>query len=328
MNVLVTGATGFIGSHVADKLLAKGYHVKCLVRETSNLRWLENKNFELVKGSLSNTQSLENAVKDVDYIYHIAGNTSAKNLEGYMQGNCQGTINLVNAALKVNDNIQRFLYVSSQTACGPASSYEEPTTEDMPLNPITNYGRSKKAAEEALDKYKMDIPITIVRPPAVYGPRDTEILSIFKMIKFSIAAYMGFDKKYVSLVHSEDLSHGIIEAAESRKTIGKKYFISSDDIYTWKQVYNVMKMGLKKQVLIPIKLPHFMVLGAGAVSEFFGKFASKPPVFNYEKGIDFIQKYWICSTDSAHKDFNYSQQMSLEDGIFNTIEWYKKMKWL
>lgn len=328
MKVLVTGATGFIGSQVAEKLLDAGYNVNCLIRKTSNLRWLQNKNFNLVKGSLSNITSLEDAVSDVDFIYHVAGNTSARNLDGYMQGNCKGTINLIEAALKKAPNLQRFLYVSSLTANGPAISLNEPTTEDMPMLPITNYGRSKKAAEEALEKYKMKLPITIVSPPAVYGPRDTEILSIFKIIKMGIAPYIGFDKKYVSFVHSDDLARGIIEAAESRKTIGKKYFISSDEFYTWKQIYEIIKYMLGKKIVLPINLPHFIVLAAGAISEFFGKFATTPPVFNYEKGIDFIQKYWICSTESAHKDFNYSQKMPIEDGIKNTIKWYKKMNWL
>ena len=328
MKVLVTGATGFIGSHVADKLLAKGYEVRCMVRKTSNLRWVEGKDYELITASLSDTDSLEKAVEGVEYIYHVAGNTSAKDLDGYMQGNCQGTKNLVEAALKKTNNLQRFLYVSSQTAAGPAISLNEPTTEDMPMRPITNYGRSKKASEKMLASYSMTLPFTIVRPPAVYGPRDTEIFSIFKMIKLGLATYIGFDEKHISLVHSEDLSRGIIEAAESKRTLGKTYFISSEEFYTWGQIYKLMKKAFGKKNILSLKLPHSLVLTAGRISEFFGKFASKPPVFNYEKGIDFIQSYWICSTNSAHKDFNYSQQVSIEEGIKETIEWYRKMKWL
>ncbi len=328
MKVLVTGATGFVGSHVAEKLLAKGYEVRCIVRKTSNLRWVEGKDFELITASLFDIEGLEKAVEGVDYIYHVAGNTSAKDFEGYMRGNCQGTKNLVEAALKKTNNLQRFLYVSSQTAVGPSISLEEPKTEDMPMNPLTNYGRSKKASEKMLASYTMKLPFTIVRPPAVYGPRDTEIFSIFKMIKWGLATYMGFDEKYVSLIHSEDLSRGIIEAAESQTTLGKTYFVSSDEFYTWGRIYNAMKEAFGKKLLLSLKLPHPLVLGAGRISELFGKLSPKPPVFNYEKGIDFIQPYWICSTESAHKDFNYSQQVSLEEGVKITIDWYKKMKWL
>ena len=328
MKVLVTGATGFIGSHTADKLLEKGYDVRCIIRKTSNLRWLEGKKIELIEAALTNKKELEKATVDVDYIYHIAGNTSAKNLAEYMQGNCQGTINLMEAALANAPNLKRFLYVSSQTAAGPAHSPTAPTTEGMPMNPITDYGRSKKAAEEAVNSYSSKLPITIVRPPAVYGPRDTEIFDIFKMVKSGLMPYMGFNKKMLSLVHSDDLSNGIIAAAESQNTIGKTYFVSSDEFYEWKEIYKIMKKHFGKSFTVSIYLPHFLVLGAGVISGLLGKLSPKPPVFNYQKGIDFIQQYWICSTEEAAKDFGYKQKISLENGIEETIKWYKEMKWL
>ncbi len=328
MKILVSGATGFIGSHVVDKLLAKGYDIRCMVRKTSNLRWLENKNIELVYASLSDVDSLKNATQNVDYIYHIAGNTSAKNLDGYMYGNCTGTINLIEAALSSAPKLSRFLYVSSQTAAGPALSKMHPSTEDMLMHPLTSYGKSKKAAEEAVNSYSGKLPFTIVRPPAVYGPRDTEILAIFKMIKAGLIAYMGFDEKYVSLIHSDDLARGMIEAAESRNTIGKTYFISSDVFYSWHQVYEIIKKELNKKYTLNLRLPHFLILAAGSISGALGKFSSKPPVFNYEKGIDFTQKYWICSTASARKDFGYTQQIPLEHGIHDTVQWYKANGWL
>jgi nucleoside-diphosphate-sugar epimerase len=328
MKVLVTGATGFIGSFVAEKLLEKGYNVRCLIRKTSNLRWLENKNYELVEGSLSDIDSLENATKDVDYIYHIAGNTSAKNLNEYIEGNCNGTTNLIEAAMKNAPNIKRFLYVSSQTACGPALSKNEPTDEHSHLNPITDYGRSKKLAEESVKSYIGKIPWTIIRPPAVYGPRDTEIYSIFKMINSGLCCYMGFNKKLLSLVNVYDLADGIIDAAETTTTLGKTYFVTSETFYDWHYIYHLIKKELNKKITLTIYLPHFLVLTAGAISGFFGSFGKKPPVFNYQKGIDFIQPYWICSHKSATKDFGYRQKVSLEDGIKNTIKWYKDMKWL
>ena len=328
MKVLVTGSTGFIGSFVAEKLLAKGYAVRCIVRKTSNLRWLKNKDFELVESSLDDKMSLEKAVEGVDYVYHIAGNTSAKNLDDYMKGNREGTINLLEAVLKKAPNIKRFLYVSSQTAAGPALSADNPTEVDMPMNPITDYGLSKKAAEEAVHSYAGKLPFTIVRPPAVYGPRDTEIYSIFKMLNFGLIAYMGFNRKLVSIVHVDDLSDGIIAAAESNNTSGKTYFVSSEIFYDWKDVYQIMKKGLKKKFTISIYLPHGLVLAAGAISGFLGSFSGKPPVFNYQKGIDFIQQYWICSTKRATEDFGYRQKISLEQGFADTIKWYKDMKWL
>jgi len=328
MKVLVTGATGFIGSYVAEKLLAKGYKVRCIIRPTSDLRWIKEKNYELIKGSLFDINSLEEATKDVDYIYHIAGNTSAKKLNEYIDGNCNGTINLINAAIKNAPNLKRFVYISSQTACGPALSLDAPSTEDSPLNPITDYGKSKKLAEDAIKSFIDKIPFTIIRPPAVYGPRDTEIFSMFKMINMRLCAYIGFNKKMLSLVHIDDLCDGMINAAEVNTTLGKTYFITSEEFYDWKHIYRLMKKELNKNITLNIYLPHFLVLAVAGLSGFLGSFAKKPPVFNYQKGIDFIQQYWICSPKSATKDFGYRQKVSLEQGIKDTINWYKDMKWL
>lgn len=328
MKVLVTGATGFIGSHVADKLLAKGYDVRCIARKTSNLRWLDGKNFEIVEASLDNPESLIKAVEGVDYVYHVAGLTFARNYEEFLKGNRDATANLISVLEKHAPNIKRFLFVSSQTVVGPAKSLYEPVDETTPRNPITSYGRSKKEAEDVVLSYKDKIPFTIVRAPAVYGPRDTAIYDIFRTVKMGLGTMVGFRDKYISLIHSEDLSRGIIEAAESEKTKDEIYFVSSEEFYTWKQLINIIAEKMNKKFVLKIRLPHFIVLTVAAISEFLGKFSDKPPVFNYEKGIDFIQDYWICSTEKAKRDFGYRQMMSIEDGMQNTIEWYKQNKWL
>lgn len=328
MKVLVTGATGFIGSHVADKLLAKGYYVRCIARKTSNLRWLDGKNFEIVEASLDNPESLIKAVEGVDYVYHVAGLTFARNYEEFLKGNRDATANLISVVEKHAPNIKRFLFVSSQTVAGPAKSLYEPVDETTPRNPITSYGRSKKEAEDVVLSYKDKIPFTIVRAPAVYGPRDTAIYDIFRTVKMGLGTMVGFRDKYISLIHSEDLSRGIIEAAESEKTKDEIYFVSSEEFYTWKQLINIIAEKMNKKFVLKIRLPHFIVLTVAAISEFLGKFSDKPPVFNYEKGIDFIQDYWICSTEKAKRDFGYRQMMSIEDGMQNTIEWYKQNKWL
>jgi len=328
VKVLVTGATGFIGSHVADKLLAKGYYVRCIARKTSNLRWLDGKNFEIVEASLDNPESLIKAVEGVDYVYHVAGLTFARNYEEFLKGNRDATANLISVVEKHAPNIKRFLFVSSQTVVGPAKSLYEPVDETTPRNPITSYGRSKKEAEDVVLSYKDKIPFTILRAPAVYGPRDTAIYDIFRTVKMGLGTMVGFRDKYISLIHSEDLSRGIIEAAESEKTKDEIYFVSSEEFYTWKQLINIIAEKMNKKFVLKIRLPHFIVLTVAAISEFLGKFSDKPPVFNYEKGIDFIQDYWICSTEKAKRDFGYRQMMSIEDGMQNTIEWYKQNKWL
>jgi len=328
LKALVTGATGFIGSHLADLLLEKGYQVRCIYRKTSNLIWLKDKPFELIEAGLSDPDSLKNAVEGIDYIFHSAGLVTARNDEEYLKANRDGTKNLLEAALKYAPNLKRFLLISSQTAVGPSASLDNPVNEKTPLHPITAYGRSKKAAEEEALKYIDRLPITIVRPPAVYGPRDIGIYDIFKVVNKGLITLIGFKKKYISLINSWDLCRGILLAAESENSIGKSYFISSDKFYSWEEVMGIIKTEFGKKHIITIKIPHSLVLSIAGISEFFGRFSKKPPIFNYDKGKDFIQNFWTCSIENAKKDIGYEPKVSLEEGIRATLNWYKENSWL
>jgi nucleoside-diphosphate-sugar epimerase len=327
MLALVTGATGFIGSHIADQLFERGIDVRCIVRKSSNLRWLAGKSYQIFEASLNNVDSLISAVNDVDIIIHSAGLVAARSYEEYLSANRDGTLNLINAAL-YNNKLKRFVYVSSQTAFGPSKSLVRPIDEDSPANPVTAYGKSKLEADRAVMQYKNKLPITIIRPPAVFGPRDTATLSIFKAIKYGLVSYIGLSKKYVSILHSYDVARAVIDSALSSVCEGKAYFISSDEFYSWNKINNVIISAMDKKFAIPVKLPHFAVLAAGWINELFGRFAKKPPVFNYDKAIDFIQKYWICSDARARADFGFQQLMSLENGVIETVKWYENHDWL
>jgi len=325
---LVTGATGFIGSHIADLLLEKGYEVRCFHRKTSNLRWLKDKPFELVEASLSNVESLKAAVKEVDYIVHSAGVVAARNEEGFMKGNRDSTRNLLEAAKMNAPNLKRFVFVSSQTVAGPADDLKTPKTEDIPALPITAYAKSKLAAEHEVLAYKDIFPITIVRPPAVFGPRDIAIYQMFQVAQKGLGTLIGFSPKFLNLIHSTDLSRGIVQAMESEKAVGETYYIASKEIYNWKQIMTAIKTALNQRIFITVRIPHFLVHIIAAFSEFFGRFAKYPPVFNRDKGKDFVQNYWICSIDKAEKDLGFEQMISLEEGIEQTIRWYRDNGWL
>lgn len=332
MKALVTGATGFIGSQVVDYLLERGYEVVCTVRKTSKTRWLDGKPVELVEASLSDIEALKKAIlgggKPVDYVFHIAGLTAAKNDDIFMKVNRDGVKNMLRAIDESGVKLKRYLHCSSLTVSGPAKSLEEPITEDMPYNPITGYGRSKKAGEDEVRKYMNKFPVTIVRPHAVYGPRDEDIYGIFKAMKMGLGTMIGCKPKYVSLVHSFDLARGIIDAAESPNTIGEAYNLASEHPYTWDEVMPAMKAALHKKIYVPVHIPHFLVLSLAWISGEAAKLAPKPWVFNYDKGIDFIQKYWIASSEKAKRDFGYKQTISLEEGMKITADWYKEHKWL
>ncbi len=328
MNILVTGATGFIGSHIADRLIGMNHNVRCIIRKTSNLRWLKGKPIEFVEASLNDMYSLKGALKNIEIIIHSAGLTAAKNYQDYLKGNRDGTRNLLEATKEVAPEIRRFVFISSQTAVGPAQSLESPTNEDSICKPITSYGKSKYEAELEVLKFKDIFPITIIRPPAVYGPRDTATFDIFKVIKKGFCPLIGFKPKYASIIHSSDLVDGIVLATFSPQAIGQTYFISSDGYYDWATINDIIAEAFQIKKCYKLKIPHFLVLTTAAISGFIGQFSSKPPVFNYEKGIDFIQNYWICSIEKAKKELNFHLTIPLEKGLADTAKWYLENNWL
>jgi len=324
--VFITGATGFVGSHVADYFFSQGYKVKCLARKTSNLSWLRNE-YEIYEGSLSQISSLKKGVDEADLVVHVAGVVAAKNYDAYYDANVQGTINLAEACVATHTK-KRFVLISSLTAVGPSSSFENPVDVESPMNPITAYGKSKKEAELAIWKFKDKLDISIVRPPAVYGPRDAAIFAVFQSVAKGVGLLIGFGRKNLSLVHVSDLARGIYLAGTTEKAIGKTYFISSDEFYNWDQLMNIIKNGFGKKSIVKLKLPHSIVKILGASSEIIGNMLGQTPVFNRDKAIDFIQENWTCSNRAAFEDLNYKQEVKIEEGIASTIKWYQENKWL
>jgi nucleoside-diphosphate-sugar epimerase len=323
---VVTGASGFVGSNLVDYLLEKGDEVHCIVRKTSNLRWLKGKNVTIHDSGLFDKEGLKTILKDVDYLYHVAGVVKAKREEDYFKGNVETTQNLLDVVLEVAPNIKRVLVVSSQTAAGP-SKLGKPVTEDMPPNPITTYGRSKVAQEKLVKKYMDKLPITIVRPPAIYGDRDTEIYLVFKTYQKGLMTLIGFNHKELSIIYVKDLVHGIYIAATSEISKGEIYFISSKKFYNWPQIGEIIHKAMGKKA-VTVRLPHFLVYTVAAFAQFFAMFSSKPATFNLEKARDFVQEAWTCDTAKAQRDLNFVEKFSLEEGMKRTIEWYKKEKWL
>ncbi len=327
MIIAVTGGTGFLGSHLVDRMLEQGHQVRTLVRKSSNLRWLEGKNVEFVEGDIRDAASLEPFIRDADIVYHIAGVVKARDREGYFAGNVGATENMLDAARRFAPNLRRFLYVSSQTAAGPSPSFDRPVREDDTPRPITTYGESKIAAENAVRAAGDTLPWTIVRPPAMYGPRDTEIFIYFQAISRGLNSMIGFDDKRLSLLHSDDLVHGMILAAEAENSVGQTYFISSEEFYSWPQVGNITAKALGKRVFT-IRLPHALVYTVAAFAQGFAALQHKPATLNLEKARDITQRYWTCDISKARAELGYQPRVSIEEGIRGTAEWYRAQKWL
>lgn len=326
VNALVTGSTGFIGSHLVERLLAKNYTIRCLVRRSSDRTWLEGKPVELVFGDLFDHTALRQAVTGVDYVYHSAGVTKAKKKEDYYRGNATGTHNILEAVSEHNPRLKRFVHISSQAAVGPSES-KTPITEEAPAHPLTTYGKSKWNAEQECHAAASKIPITICRPPAVYGPRDKDVFEFFNTMSKGLQPMVGFSEKFVSLIHVADLVRGFVLAGESEKAAGQTYFISSNEAYGWKEVGEVTRAVMNTRAL-RIRIPAFGVYTVAAFAEFFSLFSAKPALINFEKARDMVQDYWTCDSSKARRDFGYEQQVSLENGIRETVNWYKNHGWL
>jgi dihydroflavonol-4-reductase len=323
---VITGANGFVGSHLVDLLLKEGYSVRCITRKSSNLKWLNGKKVEIFNCGLTNKEELKKAFTGAEYIYHVAGVVKSKTTEGYFDGNVETTRVMLETALEFKDNLKKFLIVSSQTACGPSLNGKYITENDS-CHPITTYGKSKLAEEEVAKSYMDRLPITICRAPAVYGERDTEIFIFFQTFNKGLMTSVGFDKKQVSLIHVCDLVRGFYLAATNDKSSGQTYFISSEHYYTWDEVGAATSKVLNKKAL-KVKVPHFVVYFIAAIAQFFAMFSSKPATLNIEKARDLVQHSWTCDTSKAIKELGYRQQISIEEGIERTCNWYKEMKWI
>jgi nucleoside-diphosphate-sugar epimerase len=325
MRALITGATGFIGSHLAEQLHARGYELKVLTRATSDTKHIRHLPLEYVGGSLADAESLKEAVSGVDYIYHVAGVVASKDRAGFFAGNQIATRNMLEATKQYNPDLRRFIHVSSLAAIGPAPDADHPVDETTPLHPITTYGESKAAAEREVTAMMDRLPLTIVRPPAVYGPRDVGVYTFFQtMSRMRFAPLMGFGHKLVSLVHIEDLVRGFIQAGESSRGEGESYFISSEELYTWERVGEVAAKIFGHSRARYVRLPHALVFTVAGLSGFLGRFSSKPPILDFEKGRDITTPYWICSVEKAKEHFGYRQQVSIERGVEETIAWYRE----
>ncbi|WP_337872062.1 NAD(P)-dependent oxidoreductase [Ignavibacterium sp.] len=323
---VVTGGTGFVGSHLVDLLLNKGFEVRCITRKSSDLRWLKDKDVKIFDCGLYDKEALKEIITDADYVYHVAGVVKSKTKEGYFRGNVDTTRTLIEATLESKSNLKRFLVVSSQTVTGPSMDVK-PVNEETECRPITTYGKSKLEEETLVLSYKDKLPITICRAPAVYGERDTEIFIYFKTFSKGLTTTIGFNEKKLSLIHVLDLVRGFYLAATNEKSQGQVYFISSEELYTWPQINNITSKIIGKKP-IAIKVPHFLVYTIAAIAQFAAIFSSKPATLNIEKAKDITQQYWICDTSKAVRELGYHQQISIEDGIKRTVEWYKKMKWI
>lgn len=323
--VLVTGANGFVGSHIVDTLLRRGYDVRAMVRKSSNLEWLERKDVELVYGTLDDREAMNLAVKGANAVIHNAGVIASQERYHYYKANSEGTRLLLEAVIENAPDISRFVYVSSQAAGGPT-----PTpglrTEAQESEPVTHYGRSKLVAEGHLAKFDDQLPITIIRPPSIYGPRDIAFLTMFKMIADGWQPIIG-DQRELSLTHVQDLARQIVLQMEHEDAIGEMFYSAPFDPITFEELGDLIAKVLgatPRKIRIPDAVIRY---GYPAVFPILKILGIKPP-FNNDKLPEILGERWTISGDKAKEMLGFEGQMPTLAGLGQTTEWYRWKKWL
>lgn len=327
MRILVTGARGFIGSFLVEALLTRGDTVRCLLRDNKKAAgWLSGLALEIVTGDINDKPSLQKAVRGVDSIFHVAGITKARNRSEFDRINFEGTQNLLEAAHQFNPDIRRFVLVSSLAAAGPSLNGHPVTELDTP-HPISNYGQSKLKAEEAVRRYRDRLPVTIVRPPAVFGPRDKDIFEIFKYANKGWRLRLGGGPRFTSIVYVKDLIAGLLLAAKKEEAIGQTYFMCNDDFYAIHDLEdNIAEiLGKKLRTLtLPLPLAYLVALGFEGV----GKLTGRAQLLNLDKFQELKATHWICDNRKTRNELGFSTNFELKEAFKETADWYHKNGWL
>lgn len=324
MKAFVTGGTGFIGSHLVDHLLQSEdfEEVRCLVRTRD--KWLEGKPFKRIKGDLFDLGALRTGAEGADVVFHLAGVVKAPTQREFDRANVEATENMVRVAQKCG--VKKIVILSSLAAVGPST--EKPVDENTPMNPVSMYGRSKKKMEELVHRTAADdVSITILRPPAVYGPREDQIYTFFKMASMGICPIVGNgERPRISMVYVDDVVQGLELARRQLESGVHTYFVSGPRIHTWNEIRSVTSKVLGKKML-PIYVKPKWVKGIAKVVEKSASYFGIYPVLNREKANEMVLE-WTCSIEKAVRELKYDPSYSLQKGISKTIHWYKLHHWL
>lgn len=326
MKVLVTGATGFLGSHLAEQLVRDGHQVRATVRSSSNTRFLESLGVELANASLETGAGFDKALQGVDAVVHGAAIVKARRPDEFYQVNAGGTQSLLDAVRAHAPNLKRFVYVSSLEAHG-FSEDGKPRAVHAEPKPVTHYGRSKLEGEQMVLAAKGDLPVTVIRPPAIYGPRDTEMFAFFQVVNRRLMPFMGDKSNTLSIVYAPDCARAIVLSLTEDHDSGSVYFVEDGEVYTQHQMGQLIADALGKKA-IALSLPIPAVTAVAAVAEAYGKMRGQAVMLTTDKVKALRQRYIVCSSKEIRQDLGWSPAVPFAEGARVTADWYKNEGWL
>jgi nucleoside-diphosphate-sugar epimerase len=327
VTVLVTGATGFIGSHLVDRLLAEGVRVRCLLRPASPRggagRHLPATGARAMVGDLISCSGLDAALDGAAIVFHLAGATKALRASDYYVGNVKATENLLRA---MSNSSARLIHVSSLAAMGPSLD-GTPLREDAPPHPLTHYGKSKLEGEQAVRGSAISGRATVIRPPVVYGPRDVAVYQVFKAAANGARVRIGKPESFFSVIYVADLVDGLLLAAQSKQAAGKAYFLANPDPVSWTEFSAIAALTMVKEIRT-ITLPIWAAYLAGSFADLLSRVSRRPSILSRDKIRDAQERFWVCDTTRAGAELDFHTQTSLREGVAATLEWYREAQWL
>jgi nucleoside-diphosphate-sugar epimerase len=322
MKTLVTGATGFVGSHLAETLRRRGDEVTALARSAAKAAALEPLGVRVVPGDLHDRAALERAVEGQDLVYHVAGVVAARNEADFLTANRDGTRHVVEAAESAG--VGRLVFVSSMAAAGPAAR-GRPLKGDEPPRPVTAYGRSKLAAEGVVRASRL--PWTIVRPPMVYGPRDQEVLKVFRLARLGLAPVLGDGTQELSAVHGADLAEALVAAGTMPATAGRTYYACHPEVFTGADMARAVGRAMGRRPAV-IRVPAAIGRGVLRITETAARLAGQTTILTVDKANEFFQPAWTGDPEPLTRDTGWRAARDLDTGLAETYAWYRSAGWL
>lgn len=321
--VFVTGGTGFVGSHVVERLIEAGYRPLCLVRETSDTSHLDEIGVETVTGSLEAVDDLRPAVDRAEAVVHIAGIVKARQHEFFYRINARATEELARLAAEVG-GLRRFVFLSSIAAQGPG--FRPDPNESRP-DPVSHYGRSKLAGEEGVLEVADDLPVTIFRPPPVYGPRDREMFKLFEGAKRGLVPVYGDGESVTSVVHAADLARAVVRAIDREHASGSVFPIDDGGYYTWNELVEHFGRAVGG-VPYTVGVPPFVFSVGARLNELRGRLMGRAVIFTRDKLAEIEQDEWVCGHEAVADSLDWRPEWPLGEGADQTAEWYREHGWL
>ena len=327
MKILLTGANGFVGSHILDQLCAADHRVRVLLRKSSRTGFIETRlpGIEVRYGSLDDPESVVEAVRGADGVIHCAGKTKAVRAAEYDAVNLQGTRNVVRAVNIEKGTVKHLIHISSLAANHPAGVGAPALETDAP-GPVSEYGRSKLRAE-GLVRESCEAPFTILRPAAVYGPRDADFLPVFKAIRRHLMPLIGGGRMQLSLVYVGDVAAAALRCLGDPRAYGKTYHVASPEPCATRDFLREIASVMNVRA-VPVFIPFALLYPAALGRELLARVTGKPNILSRQKLKEMKASGWVCSTDLIRRDLQFTAGTTLREGIARTIIWYEQNGWI